>query len=106
MADQPNYRRIDVTINRPALSFKGVEVILYGKTLINAATIDIIKTHRIARRYTGTALSRTNRTDFAALAGLDLSPCRIDIGQLGHQYWQHHTDENSLDDFLQTALLQ
>ncbi len=85
---------------------KGVEVILYGKTLINAATIDIIKTHRIARRYTGTALSLEQTMPILQrLAELDLSPCRIDIGQLGHQYWQHHTDENNLDDFLQTALL-
>ncbi len=32
---------------------KGVEVILFGKTLVNATTIDIIKAHRIAKRYTG-----------------------------------------------------
>ena len=31
---------------------KGVEVLLFGKTLVNAATIDIIKAHRLARRYT------------------------------------------------------
>lgn len=35
---------------------KGIEVVLFGKTLINATTIDILKTHRIARRYTGSSL--------------------------------------------------
>ncbi len=85
---------------------KGVEITLFGKTLINAATIDIIKTHRIARRYTGSALSLTQTMPILkGLSELDLSPCRIDIGQLAHQFWQQHQDESSLNDFLQTALI-
>ncbi|MFV0446957.1 MAG: glyceraldehyde-3-phosphate dehydrogenase [Vibrio sp.] len=84
---------------------KGVEITLFGKTLINAATIDVIKTHRIARRYTGTALSlQQTMPILQRLAKLDLSPCRIDIGQLAHQFWQQHTDEHGLDDFIHTAL--
>ncbi len=85
---------------------QGVEIILFGKTLINAATIDIIKTHRIARRYTGTALSLEQTMPILKrLTELKLSPCRIDIGQLAHQFWQQHSDEHALDDFLQTSLL-
>jgi len=84
---------------------KGVEVVLYGKTLINAATIDIIKTHRIARRYTGLALSlQQTMPVLKRLSELDLAPCRVDIGQLAHQFWQQHDDEHGVDDFLQTAL--
>ncbi len=37
---------------------KGVEIQLFGRQLINASTIDIIKAHRIARRYTGDTLAR------------------------------------------------
>ncbi len=85
---------------------KGVEITLFGKTLINAATIDIIKTHRIARRYTGSALSLAQTMPILkSLSELDLSPCRIDIGQLAHQFWQQHDDETALGDFLQTALI-
>ncbi len=85
---------------------KGVEITLFGKTLINAATIDIIKTHRIARRYTGSALCLTQTMPILkGLSELDLSPCRIDIGQLAHQFWQQHQDESALNDFLQTALV-
>lgn len=85
---------------------KGVEVTVFGKTLINAATIDIIKTHRIARRYTGLALSLNQTMPvLKCLSELNLSPCRIDIGQLAHRYWQQHQDEVALDDFIQTALV-
>lgn len=84
---------------------KGVEIILFGKTLINAATIDIIKTHRIARRYTGTALSLQQTMPIVEqLAQLPLSPSRIDIGQLAHRFWQDHDDAQGLADFLTTAL--
>ncbi|MBY7897535.1 glyceraldehyde-3-phosphate dehydrogenase [Vibrio fluvialis] len=84
---------------------KGVEVILFGKTLINADTIDIIKTHRIARRYTGSSLSlQQTMPILQQLSEMELSPCRVDIGQMAHQYWQAHEEEHGLKDFLATAL--
>ncbi|MFH0226701.1 glyceraldehyde-3-phosphate dehydrogenase [Vibrio furnissii] len=84
---------------------KGVEVILFGKTLINADTIDIIKTHRIARRYTGSPLSLEQTMPIVQqLADMNLSPCRVDIGQMAHQFWQSHDDAHGLKDFLATAL--
>ncbi|WP_044362679.1 glyceraldehyde-3-phosphate dehydrogenase [Vibrio fluvialis] len=84
---------------------KGVEVILFGKTLINADTIDIIKTHRIARRYTGSSLSlQQTMPILQQLSEMELSPCRVDIGQMAHQFWQAHQEEHGLKDFLATAL--
>jgi glyceraldehyde 3-phosphate dehydrogenase len=84
---------------------KGVEVILFGKTLINADTIDIIKTHRIARRYTGSSLSlQQTMPILQQLSEMELSPCRVDIGQMAHQFWQAHKEEHGLKDFLATAL--
>ncbi|ELL7086336.1 glyceraldehyde-3-phosphate dehydrogenase [Vibrio fluvialis] len=84
---------------------KGVEVILFGKTLINADTIDIIKTHRIARRYTGSSLSlQQTMPILQQLSEMELSPCRVDIGQIAHQFWQAHEEEHGLKDFLATAL--
>ena len=84
---------------------KGVEVVLFGKTLVNAATIVILKVHRIARRYTGEELSPEKTLPIIqSLLELPLSPCRVDVGQLAHQYWQQHSDTTSLVDFLQTAL--
>ncbi|WP_375749121.1 glyceraldehyde-3-phosphate dehydrogenase [Vibrio sp. HN007] len=85
---------------------KGVEVLLFGKTLVNAYVIDIIKTHRLARHYTGTPLSLQQTLPLIqALTELDeLSPCRVDVGQLAHQYWSSHDSEDQVKDFLQTAL--
>lgn len=86
---------------------KGVEVILFGKTLINATTIDIIKAHRIAKRYTGSPLTAEQTQPIIQhLISMDLSPCRIDVGRLAHAFWQDREDTNGLDDFLQTALIE
>ncbi|NOH98352.1 glyceraldehyde-3-phosphate dehydrogenase [Vibrio sp. 99-70-13A1] len=86
---------------------KGVEVILFGKTLVNATTIDIIKAHRIAKRYTGSPLTpEQTQPIIQHLLSMDLSPCRIDVGRLAHMFWQDREDTAGLDDFLQTALLE
>ncbi|PSW03789.1 glyceraldehyde-3-phosphate dehydrogenase [Photobacterium lipolyticum] len=86
---------------------KGVEVLLFGRQLVNASTIDIIKAHRVARRYTGEALSPTQTLPvIKALTELDLSPCRVDIGQLAYAYWKDQDEERGLNDFLQTALTE
>ena len=86
---------------------KGVEVILFGKTLVNATTIDIIKAHRIAKRYTGSLLTpEQTQPIIQHLLNMDLSPCRIDVGRLAHMFWENREDTTGLDDFLQTALLE
>ncbi|ENP8392101.1 type I glyceraldehyde-3-phosphate dehydrogenase [Vibrio alginolyticus] len=84
---------------------KGIEVVLFGKTLINATTIDILKTHRVARRYTGNPLSLEHTMPIIqALCEMSISSCRVDVGQLATMYWNEHDDTNSLNDFLITAL--
>ncbi len=84
---------------------KGIEVILFGKTLINASTIDILKAHRVARRYTGSPLSLEQTMPIVeALCKMSISSSRIDVGQLATQYWNEHGDASALNDFLQTAL--
>ncbi|MCG9621760.1 glyceraldehyde-3-phosphate dehydrogenase [Vibrio diabolicus] len=84
---------------------KGIEVVLFGKTLINATTIDILKTHRVARRYTGSPLSLEHTMPIIqALCEMSISSCRVDVGQLATKYWNEHDDTASLKDFLITAL--
>ncbi len=85
----------------------GVEILLFGKTLINATTIDIIKAHKIASRYIGESLSLEQTIPLlTSLAEMTLSPCKIDIGQLAHRYWQHHDDADAMQDYLHTALVE
>ncbi|MGL1134442.1 glyceraldehyde-3-phosphate dehydrogenase [Vibrio parahaemolyticus] len=84
---------------------KGIEVVLFGKTLINATTIDILKTHRVARRYTGSPLSLEHTMPIIqALCEMSISSCRVDVGQLATKYWNEHEDTAALNDFLHTAL--
>lgn len=84
---------------------KGVEVLLFGRQVVNASVIDLIKAHRVGRRYTGSDISPSLTLPLVEkLNDMDLSPCRIDIGQLAHAYWKDHNDESNLDDFLATAL--
>ncbi|BCL69943.1 glyceraldehyde-3-phosphate dehydrogenase [Vibrio nigripulchritudo] len=86
---------------------KGVEVLLFGRPLINASTIDIVKAHRLARRYVGDDLSPAQTLPvLKQLNEMPLSPCRVDIGQLAHGYWQNNEDESNLNDYLATALVQ
>lgn len=86
---------------------KGVEIILFGRQLVNASTIDIIKAHRVAKRYTDESLTTEQTLPLIQqLSKLDLSPCRIDIGQLAHAYWKDNQDPSNLNEFLQSALLE
>ncbi|MGX9416270.1 glyceraldehyde-3-phosphate dehydrogenase [Vibrio sp. WJH972] len=85
---------------------KGVEVVLFGKTQVNAYVIDIIKSHRLGRHYTGTPLSLEQTSPIVkALTEMDdLSSCKVDVGQLALQYWRDHQDEAGIADFLQSVL--
>ncbi|UTV28950.1 glyceraldehyde-3-phosphate dehydrogenase [Photobacterium atrarenae] len=86
---------------------KGVEVLLFGRQIVNASVIDIIKAHRFARRYTGSELSPAQTLPLVkALTEMDLSPCRIDVGRMAHDYWSKNEDESNLTDYLQTALAE
>lgn len=86
---------------------KGVEVLLFGRPLVNASTIDIVKAHRLARRYVGNDLSPSQTLPvLQRLNEMSLSPCRIDVGQLAHGYWQNNEDETNLRDYLSTALVE
>ncbi|MCE7629558.1 glyceraldehyde-3-phosphate dehydrogenase, partial [Vibrio fluvialis] len=59
----------------------------------------------IARRYTGSSLSlQQTMPILQQLSEMELSPCRVDIGQMAHQFWQAHEEEHGLKDFLATAL--
>lgn len=85
---------------------KGVEIVLYGKTLINATTIDILKAHRVTRRYNGAELTpQQTQPIILALNEMALAPCRVDVGQLAHQYWSSHPDNHGIKNFLHTQLI-
>lgn len=56
---------------------------LCGKTLINATTIDIIKTHRVARRYLSEPLALDKTLPLVQqLSTLELAPAELILANL------------------------
>ena len=62
---------------------RGLVILMYGRRLMNATTIDILKAHRYARQMVGFELDiATSFEMLEAIAGMDLSPARLDLGKL------------------------
>lgn len=77
---------------------QGVEVVVYGKPLLIASTIDIIKAHRLVRRHVGDKLRLRESFPFVeALSKLDVKQCKVDIGKLAVKYWRNHTDGSEIE---------
>ncbi len=84
---------------------QGVEVVMYGKPLLNASTIDIIKAHRLARRFVGDKLRLRESFPFVeALSRLDVKHCKVDIGKLAVNYWRNHSDASHIDAYMALEL--
>lgn len=84
---------------------QGVEISVHARPLLNASTIEIIKAHRVVSRHEGKALPVSQSYPILkALGELDLAPASIDLGKLAVSYWQTHSDESGLNDFLRTEL--
>lgn len=66
---------------------KGVTILLHSRSLVNKSVISILRTHRFARQIEGEELSIEETLPFLeVLAGLDVGPCKIDLGRLVMAY--------------------
>lgn len=84
---------------------QGVEVVVYGRPLLNASTIEIIKAHRLVRRFVGEKLRLRESYPFiAALSKLPVRQCKVDIGKLAVKYWQQHDSTDQIASYMQQAL--
>ncbi|MFI1919417.1 glyceraldehyde-3-phosphate dehydrogenase [Nocardia sp. NPDC020380] len=73
---------------------KGVTILLHSRSLVNKSVISILRTHRFARQIEGEELSIEETLPFLeVLAGLDVGPCKIDLGRLVMAY---RADERGL----------
>lgn len=71
-----------------------VEVSIFGKPMLGANAIDIIKAHRTVRLHTGEKLRlRETWPLLESLCSLNLAPAQIDLGKLAYAY--HHEDQHS-----------
>ncbi|QSX35324.1 glyceraldehyde-3-phosphate dehydrogenase [Shewanella avicenniae] len=84
---------------------QGVEVVVYGRPLLNASTIEIIKAHRLVRRFVGEKLRLRESFPFLeALSKLPVRQCKVDIGKLAVKYWKEHTTTDDIEAYMQTEL--
>jgi len=87
---------------------QGVEITVYGRPLLGATTIDIIKAHRNVRQHIGEKLRlRESFPLLEAISQLDFSQSRIDLGKLAIQYAKEHaTDYSHVEVFLKEQLAE
>ncbi|MBJ6751736.1 glyceraldehyde-3-phosphate dehydrogenase [Geomonas anaerohicana] len=77
---------------------------VYGRSLVNSPTIEILKAHRFARLILDGELTvQETFPILEALAKLDLAPARIDLGRLAVRY-DAVKDKVSIDDFVASEL--
>lgn len=81
---------------------KAVEFTIFGKPLLGASVIDIIKAHRSVRLYREEKLKlRYSWSLLEVLSKMDLAPAKIDLGKLAYGYY--HEDKGQGND-IQTYL--
>jgi glyceraldehyde 3-phosphate dehydrogenase len=84
----------------------GIALRIYGRPINNVTTVDILKTHRFARQYTGDELPIQESFKLVqAMEALDLAPARIDLGRLTNKYLDVKADVTP-NDFLRRELAE
>ena len=84
----------------------GIEISIYGRPLINASPIDIIKAHKTVALHEENKLRLRESFPFIeALSKMALAPARIDIGKLAYRYlFQGFSNDLSIEQYLEKEL--
>jgi len=68
---------------------QGVNINIYGRTLVNRTPVGILRAHRFARQILDSEISvRDSFPILEAVNNLELAPGKVDIGKLTHRYEQ------------------
>ena len=83
-----------------------VEISVYGRSLLNASAIDVIKAHRKVRLHEGIKLRlRESYPNVAALSEMKLAPAQIDVGKLAFDFnYGSAVDKDDLNAYLRDKL--
>jgi glyceraldehyde 3-phosphate dehydrogenase len=86
---------------------KGIEISVYGRSLVNASPIDIIKAHKSVALHEDCKLRLRESFPFVkAISEMTLSPARIDVGKLAYSYlFKGKANGLSIEQFLEQELL-
>ncbi len=83
---------------------QSVETTVFGRSLLGASAIDIIKAHRSVRLHKGKKLRlRESYPLLEAISNLKLPPVEIDLGKLAFHYQYENDTDIALDSFLAEA---
>ena len=85
---------------------KGIEISVYGRPLLNASPIDIIKAHKSVSLHEESKLRLRESFPFVeALNKMTLAPARIDVGKLAYRYlFQGQSNDLSIEQYLEKEL--
>jgi glyceraldehyde 3-phosphate dehydrogenase len=85
-----------------------VEIFVYGRSLLNASAIDIIKAHRKVRLHEGVKLRlRESFPVLEAISKMKIAPAQIDIGKLAFDFnYGGAVDQTDLNQYLREQLVE
>jgi glyceraldehyde 3-phosphate dehydrogenase len=86
----------------------GINILVYGKSLVNESPVEIMRAHRFARQSDMNELSELETFPILQyISGLNLADCEIDIGELAVRcpfFSSLKEDTSGLSDFINTEL--
>ena len=86
----------------------GINILVYGKSLVNQSPVEIMKAHRFARQVDDNELSELETFPILQyIDSLNLADCEIDIGELAIKYpnfKQLKNDTSGLSDYIKAEL--
>lgn len=87
---------------------RGIEIAVYGRPLVNASTIDIIKSHKTVAQFEGTKLRLRESFPFLeVISKMELNSARIDIGKLAYSYlYSDAANGRTVDEFVKDELAE
>lgn len=86
---------------------RAIEISVYGRSLLNASAIDVIKAHRSVRLHEGQKLRlRESFPIVESLSVMQLAPAQIDVGKLAWEFnYGRGKEQTDLSKFLNQELL-
>ncbi len=87
---------------------KGIEISVYGRPLVNASAIDIIKAHKSVALHEDNKLRLRESFPFVeVLSKMPLGPARIDVGKLAYAYlYDGQAADLSIEQYLEKELTE
>jgi len=87
----------------------GINILMYGNSLVNQSPTDIMKSHRFIRRVEDSEISELETYPFLKyLETQELSDCEIDLGEIVVDFMNENVsfDEQNIEQYIQNHVVQ